>query len=286
MNNEKIKQNDDNLIQTITYLINDKSIVIYILVAYGFTWVLLTPLIWFYDALPYVITEPWHVMGAIGPTIGAIVVLNRYGTKEQIKNLWRSCIKFAGIGLLIYALLPLITTAIVFPIELLLGTFSVEKLITENSLNTTEGIIFFPIASLSYGIFEEFGWRGFLFPRLQSRYSALKATIIVSLIWWLWHLPMFFYRFNLFFALLMMYPLLLSGTVIFNYLYNKSRGSLLLVFIIHVSYDLVAGHSTGISVMVLSAIWIFMTIYHIKSGGSETLGAESKVILKLESIDT
>ena len=36
---------------------------------------------------------------------------------------------------------------------------------------------------------EEYGWRGFALPRLQRRYSALVATLIVSAVWWIWHYP-------------------------------------------------------------------------------------------------
>lgn len=36
---------------------------------------------------------------------------------------------------------------------------------------------------------EEFGWRGYLLPRLLLKHSIKKALIIQSFIWWVWHLP-------------------------------------------------------------------------------------------------
>ena len=36
---------------------------------------------------------------------------------------------------------------------------------------------------------EEYGWRGFLLPALAARYGQLRATIIVGLIWAMYHLP-------------------------------------------------------------------------------------------------
>jgi len=39
---------------------------------------------------------------------------------------------------------------------------------------------------------EEMGWRGFLQPNLESRIGWLYATLVVSAIWALWHLPLWF----------------------------------------------------------------------------------------------
>jgi len=36
---------------------------------------------------------------------------------------------------------------------------------------------------------EEFGWRGYLLPRLAQIHTPRKALLIQSVIWWAWHLP-------------------------------------------------------------------------------------------------
>jgi len=39
---------------------------------------------------------------------------------------------------------------------------------------------------------EEAGWRGFLQPRMLQRYSPLVASLIIGLIWSVWHLPLYY----------------------------------------------------------------------------------------------
>ena len=46
------------------------------------------------------------------------------------------------------------------------------------------------IILLLFGSFgEEAGWRGYALPRLQKTYTPIKATLLLTLVWWLWHLP-------------------------------------------------------------------------------------------------
>jgi membrane protease YdiL (CAAX protease family) len=42
---------------------------------------------------------------------------------------------------------------------------------------------------------EEFGWRGYLLPRLLQRYSPLKSALVLGVIWGVWHFPLYYHTF-------------------------------------------------------------------------------------------
>jgi uncharacterized protein len=50
--------------------------------------------------------------------------------------------------------------------------------------------LFLAILTLTDGLGEELAWRGFALPRLLSRHNALVASLILGVIWALWHLPL------------------------------------------------------------------------------------------------
>ena len=83
---------------------------------------------------------------------------------------------------------------------------------------------------------EEMGWRGYVLPRLQARYNGLVSSLIVGMIWGVWHLPKFLgagTNSERSFTWFVVAHLALA--ILYTWLYNNTRGSLLLVTLFHAS---------------------------------------------------
>jgi membrane protease YdiL (CAAX protease family) len=79
---------------------------------------------------------------------------------------------------------------------------------------------------------EEIGWRGYALPRLQARTSALAASLLVGFVWGLWHLPKLLNHWDWgYFAVFMVDTI--AKSVLLAWIYNGTRGSLLLVTLSH-----------------------------------------------------
>ncbi|MBF2028308.1 MAG: CPBP family intramembrane metalloprotease [Oscillatoriales cyanobacterium C42_A2020_001] len=90
---------------------------------------------------------------------------------------------------------------------------------------------------------EEFGWRGFLLPLLQSRLSALLASMVIGVIWAFWYLPLFLIpgqlQQHLPFGLYVLNTIALS--ILFTWTYNSTGGSVFSAILLHTSVDYWSG---------------------------------------------
>ena len=52
-------------------------------------------------------------------------------------------------------------------------------------------LVFLATSAFAGPLSEEFGWRGYLQPRLRTRFSPLATALVLGTIWALWHTPLF-----------------------------------------------------------------------------------------------
>jgi uncharacterized protein len=148
------------------------------------------------------------------------------------------------------------------------------------------------------GMGEEFGWRGFALPRLQARHNALVSSLIIGLVWGIWHIPLFLttgtiqYKWQLEAGLI---PAVLVYTVFcmawsiqYTWVFNNTKGSVLLAAVVHGAVnawngyiDVYRGHFGGVvAYMVVSVI---VSIIIVLLAGPTTLSRTNKRnVLELE----
>ena len=55
------------------------------------------------------------------------------------------------------------------------------------------GVLLFIVTYLIAGpLAEEFGWRGYLQPRLRQRFGIIATSLVIGIAWAIWHVPLFF----------------------------------------------------------------------------------------------
>ncbi len=90
---------------------------------------------------------------------------------------------------------------------------------------------------------EEFGWRGYLMPALTARMNWRAASLLVGVVWGLWHLPLFFMAGTA--QALMPIPVfllnILAGSVLFGWLFERTQRSIFPVLLLHTSLNAFAG---------------------------------------------
>jgi uncharacterized protein len=101
-------------------------------------------------------------------------------------------------------------------------------------------LIFLSTTLINGPFTEEPGWRGFLLPRLQSSYSPLVASLIVGVIWASWHLPLLLSDLTGQRPPLQFF-VVVAQSVVFTWVYNGTRGSVLLVILMHGAFNSFAG---------------------------------------------
>ncbi len=137
----------------------------------------------------------------------------------------------------------------IYPLTLLLGN-ALSRMLGQPVTAARPGGVWYLLAPdalliflfnlLCAGGLEEPGWRGFLLPFLQKKRSPLLASLILAVIWGLWHLPFFWsggwpggVMGVVFFLLMEITPL----AILFTAVFNRFEGSLPIVMVLHASIN-------------------------------------------------
>ena len=172
----------------------------------------------------------WGVF--LGGALVTGIADGRAGLKTYFSRIvrWRVGLKWYMVVLF----LPLVMRLAAFGLNILSGaTLSANiQSPTWPDLIIEALIVFFII-----GLGEEPGFRGFALPRLMVGRSALAASLILGVLHSVWHLPMFVTGdippTN--------FLIIMSGAILITWIFNHTRGSVLMIMLLHASLNFWVG---------------------------------------------
>jgi len=133
-------------------------------------------------------------------------------------------------------------------------------------------VLFLLANALLLGGIEELGWRGFLQPRVQQHTSVLTAGVLIGVLWWTWHLPLFLGHPNfspdpLF---VVQYTVFVIGaSTVFGAFVNVTGGRVLPLMLMHASVNVgallegsggVLGDSEVLPLVIGSGAWWLLVL--------------------------
>ncbi|MBK9710670.1 MAG: CPBP family intramembrane metalloprotease [Kouleothrix sp.] len=220
----------------------------FFLIAYAFSWITLIPFIlagW--GILPTAMFyNIFFIVKSFGPALAAYIIIRVTEGKEGLHDLRRRLTQWrAGWQWYLFILLGV-------PALMLLGICALPGALASfrglPPYAAASYLISFVIIALGGGpLGEEPGWRGFALPRMQSRYGALRANLLLGVMWTFWHLPDFLTSaqkggagtdLSVFYVGLPVFFLEVMALVfVFTWVFNHTGGSVLIAIILHASYN-------------------------------------------------
>jgi len=179
-----------------------------------------------------------------GPMIVTLYLVYSRLDADDRADYWVRLVSFRHISPALWLMVFL------FPLAIVLSSGAIDQILggTGLQLEAAERFVEQPLAILPYALFilafgplpEEMGWRGYALPALQARWSPLVSSVVLGVIWALWHLPLFFipgtYQANLVFLSPSFWWFMLGmipETILMTWVFNHCRGSTLSAVLIH-----------------------------------------------------
>ena len=234
-------------------LLRAHPLISFFVLAYAVTWALWAPLVAngipAFSAtrhVPSLAALPGVAIGVTGTAFFMTAVTQgRAGIRRLLQRLtcWNVGVRWYLVALLLIPLIELLVTAALIGPEVLRAL-------------TPAALALYPAAFGAHFIFgplfEETGWRGFALPRMQHRFGPLQGSLLLGLLWAGWH---FFLYASAWFAggmaagvagAAVFIGFTTTISVVFTWLSNNTRASLLLVMLLHGSIN---GTATYVQVL-------------------------------------
>ncbi len=257
-----------------------RLVILFVGLAYALSWSAWIPIA--LTGGKVVVGEGWptHMLGLLGPAFAAAITSWLAG-REARAALWQRCRSLPqGAMAWTVTLSPLaILGAALVTDRLVEGQWPNLSALGRHSGVPELGVL--PMLALILivnGFGEEIGRRGFLLPRLQSKFGPLRGTLVVWPIWLIWHLPLFgflanFQSMDLATAVFVWGLGLLAGTLVLANVMHIAGGSVFAAALWHTLFNVAAGpglspmaSAVATTIVMIWAVGIVIAAWHGRSG--------------------
>jgi uncharacterized protein len=240
-------------------MVIDHPLVAFFVLAFLGGWLVLLPTVLFesgFGLIPIDIPAPAVMLSFIpaamvGPALAAFVVTRMVEGKQGTRQLLRRRILRWRVGVQWYLIAVFGVPPVYFlAASLVLGTAPLEALIEDWPFLFTSYLPKVVMVFLIVSLWEEIGWMGFALPRLQEKYGPLMASVVLGVLWALWHLPAYFNSTQVVAdkvglgeldrLLYLLPPLILLATftrIVMTWLFNVAMGSVIVVTLFHAAFN-------------------------------------------------
>jgi uncharacterized protein len=212
---------------------------VYFALAFGLTWII--EMVWWQlgISLETASGQALLILAMSGPAIAAIGLT--YLTQDEMgrRDYWLRIIDLKRISVRWYLVIFLFAPAL-YGLAALLDVFSGGIGATWGKTLAQLTIIPSLLTIFLTPFLEELGWRGYALDRMQSRWSALVSSLILSMAWALWHLPLSFskgtYQHSLGVGSLGFWTFMIGFvpvTLLFTWIFNNNSRSTLSAILFH-----------------------------------------------------
>lgn len=216
-----------------------RAAVVFFLLAFLITWA-----IW----IPRALGAEWaQEIGAVwtyGPALAAVAAALISAGRPGLRALGARVVRWR-IGIRWYAVILLL------PMAMALTEGAINRLLVGGSwsdwlpsvfTDPIGALILLVVLFLTDGLGEEVGWRGFALPRMLAENNALKASLVLGLVWAAWHLPLFWTDGSALddTAIWALFVRLPAAAVIYTWLFRQTDGSVLAAALFHGAANLFA----------------------------------------------
>jgi uncharacterized protein len=200
------------------------------------------------EATPHGILE--NVLGSAVPAfIVTALVGGRVGVRDLARRSfkWRVPLRWYAISLLAPPLILLLTAIALY------GRATLRALGQNWLLTLTSFLPALVVMIVFNSVAEEIGWTGFTFARFQDRHGPLRAALLTTVFFWLYHAPSFYVETRSWVATAIILGFLLlphlASRFIVGWLYNGSGSSVLIAGLFHAMHNAMV-NPTGLGIAV------------------------------------